>query len=212
MWINIPLHDTNISVKKDSAGQVYLVTARNFMLAYEAQYHKKVPKNVYRALSLFIGEDSESKSILDATDISVDGVKVRKQAYDQNYRLVFEVIRNYDVKMADALLEWIRTQIASIGELCFSAGAVKDREKWANVLWYKNLVDAEGQGLDFLVPIKRIITALQKNGNNNIVERGPKNAGSTIQVPFGHIQYHLKQLEFYQQLKKIKLLLEKTLV
>ena len=32
--------------------------------------------------------------MLDATDISVDGEKVRGVAYDQNYRLVFEVIRN----------------------------------------------------------------------------------------------------------------------
>ena len=84
---------------------------------------------------------------------------------------------------------------------------MSDRDKWANVLWYKNLVDADGQGLDFLVPINRIVSALVKNGNRNVVERGPKNGGSTIQLPFGHLQYHLKQLEFYQQLEKILSLL-----
>ena len=46
-----------------------------------------------------------------------------------------------------------------------------------------------------------------KNGDKNVVERGPKNCGSTILLPFGHLQYHLKQLEFYQQLKKIQSLL-----
>ena len=46
--------------------------------------------------------------------------------------------------------------------------------------------------------------ALERNGENNTVDRGPKNAGSTIQLPFGHLQYHQKQLEFYQQLKKIQ--------
>ena len=105
------------------------------------------------------------------------------------------------------LLGWLKKQIASVCELCFSAGAVKDRDKWANVLWYKNLVDADGQGLDFLVPINRIVSALVKNGDRNVVERGPKNGGSTILLPFGHLQYHLKQLEFYQQLKKIQSLL-----
>ena len=145
--------------------------------------------------------------ILDATDISVDGEKVRGIAYDQNYRLVFEVIRNYDANMASMLLNWLKMQIASVCELCFSAGAVKDRDKWANILWYKNLVDADGQGLDFLVPINRIVSALAKNGESNVVERGPRNAGSTILLPFGHLQYHLKQLEFYQQLKKIQTLL-----
>lgn len=198
---------TNISIMKDSAGQIYLVTAKNFIAAYEAQYKTTVPDNVRRALALFIGEAPDSKSILDSTDISVDGEHTRKIAYEQNYRLVFEVIRSHDAKMAEALLDWLKTKISSICELCFSAGAVKDREKWANVLWYKNLVDADGQGLDFLVPISRILSALEKNGDRNVVERGPKNAGSTILLPFGHLQYHLKQLEFYQQLKKIKSLL-----
>ena len=148
--------------------------------------------------------------ILDVTDISVDGEKVRGIAYEQNYRLVFEVIRNYDAKMASMLLDWLKMQIAAVCEICFAAGAVKDREKWANVLWYKNLVDADGQGLDFLVPINRIVSALVKNGDKNVVERGPKNCGSTILLPFGHLQYHLKQLEFYQQLKKIQWLLDKV--
>lgn len=198
---------TNISLKKDTAGQVYLVTVRNFVAVYEAQYNVTVPDKVRRALALFIGEAEDSKAILDATDLSVDGEKVRSIAYEQNHRLVFEVIRNYDANMASMLLDWLKKQIASVCELCFSAGAVKDRDKWANVLWYKNLVDADGQGLDFLVPISRVVSALVKNGDKNIVERGPKNAGSTIQLPFGHLQYHLKQLEFYQQLKKIQSLL-----
>ena len=199
---------TNISLKKDVAGQVYLVTARNFVAVYEAQYNVTVPDEVRRALALFIGEAEDSKAILDATDISVDGKWVRNEIeYKQNCRLVFEVIRSYDEKMASMLLDWLKKQIASVCELCFAAGAVKDRDKWANVLWYKNLVDADGQGLDFLVPINRIVLALAKNRDKNIVERGPKNCGSTIQLPFGHLQYHLKQLEFYQHLKKIQSLL-----
>ena len=186
---------------------MYLVTARNFVAVYEAQYNVTVPDKVRRALALFIGEAEDSRAILDATDISVDSEKVRGIAYEQNYRLVFEVIRNYDATMASMLLDWLKKQIASVCELCFSAGAVRDRDKWAKVLWYKNLVDADGQGLNFLVPINRIVSALVKNGNRNVVERGPKNGGSTIQLPFGHLQYHLKQLEFYQQLKKIQSLL-----
>ena len=183
------------------------MTARNFVAVYEAQYRVSVPEKVRRALALFIGEAEDSKTILDSTDISVDGEKVRGIAYEQNYRLVFEVIRNYDAKMASMLLDWLKKQIASVCELRFSADAVRDRDKWAKVLWYKNLVDADGQGLNFLVPINRIVSALVKNGNRNVVERGPRNGGSTIQLPFGHLQYHLNQLEFYQQLKKIQSLL-----
>ena len=65
--------------------------------------------------------------------------------------------------------------------------------------------DAAGQV--YLVPINRIVVALVKNGDKNVVERGPRNCGSTILLPFGHLQYHQKQLEFYQQLKKIEALL-----
>jgi hypothetical protein len=197
---------TNISVKKSPLGQAYLVKASIFADVYEAQYGVSVPEKVRRALELFVGEACDSKAILDATDISVDGARARKLANEKNFRLMFEVIRNYDAAMARQLLEWLKAEIVKICELTFSAGAVKDREQWAHVLWYKNLVDADGQGLDYLVPIKRIMEALEKNGEKNIVERGPQNAGSTIQLPFGHLQYHQGQLEFYQHLKRIQAL------
>ena len=126
---------------------------------------------------------------------------------EQYSRIVFWLRKKRHSDLNMNFLDWLKMQISSVCELCFSAGAVKDRDKWANVLWYKNLVDADGQGLDFLVPINRIVSALAKNGDKNVVERGPKNCGSTILLPFGHLQYHLKQLEFYQQLKKIQSLL-----
>lgn len=84
---------------------MYLVRARNFVAVYEAQYNVTVPDKVRRALALFIGEAEDSRAILDATDISVDSEKVRGIAYEQNYRLVFEVIRNYDATMASMLLD-----------------------------------------------------------------------------------------------------------
>lgn len=198
---------TNISIKKRASGQVYLVSAKNFVAAYEAQYQTKVPEKVQRALQLFIGEAADSKALLDATDISIDGPKVRSLAYEQNYRLMFEVISAYDPDMANKLLTWLKEKIVTVCEICFSAGAVKDKDKWAHILWYKNLVDAEGQGLDYLISIKQIMEALELNKENNRIERGPCSAGSTIQLPFGHLQYHQRKLEFYQQLKKIQKLL-----
>lgn len=101
----------NISLKKDAAEQGYLVTARKSVAVYEAQYKVTVPDKVRRALALFIGEAEDSKAILDATDISVDGEKVRSIAYEQNYRLVFEVIRNYDENMASMLLGWLKIRL-----------------------------------------------------------------------------------------------------
>ena len=195
---------TNISIKMAASGQVYLVTAKNFIAVYEAQYKVLVPSRVRRALSFFVGEDPESRAILEATDISVDGDEARKIAIESNFRLMFKVIQNYDPKMAQDFLSFLREKIDKVFELSFAAGAVKDRSLWSDVLWYKNLVNPDGMGLDYMVPIAVVKSALQRKGDKTVVEPGPKNAGSTIHLPFGHLQYHLKQLEFYQKLKKIQ--------
>lgn len=200
---------TNISIKKAASGQAYLVTAHNFVAVYEAQYHMIVPSRVKRALAFFIGEDPESRSILEATDLSVDGKKARKVAISSNYRLMFNVIKNFDPFMADALIGFLKEKIDNVFELSFAAGAVKDRNLWSEILWYKNLVDPDGMGLDYMIPLAVVKAALRRNAELNIVEPGPQNAGSTIHLPFGHLQYHKKQLEFYQKLVKIQLLVSR---
>ncbi len=198
---------TNISIKKNAGGQVYLVTVKNFVEAYEKQYGKSVPQNVKRALELFIGEASDSKAILDEHIDKIVPPIDKKLAYEQNYRLFFDVLLKYNKAMAEELLQWLKDNIASIFELCFSAGAVKNPTKWARIIWYKNLVDTEGQGLDYMISIECIKHALEMNGINNTVVKGPKNAGTTLWLPFGHLQYLGKKLEFYQELKKIQKLL-----
>lgn len=78
--------------------------------------------------------------------------------------------------------------------------------KMSDILWYKNLVDTNGMGLDYLISIPVVKAAIQRKLNELVVESG-RQAGSTIQLPFGHLQYHRKQLEFYQRLAKIQALL-----
>ncbi len=198
---------TNISVKKSVSGQAYLVSAKNFVSVYEAQYKVIVPEKVVRALELFIGEACDSKDILERTNIQIDGVAVRKLEHEQNHRLVYDVIYAYDSNIATELLKWLKKEIVSVFEISFSAGAVADKKYWSNILWYKNLVDQDCEGIDYMIPMTKIMDALRKRGERNIVERGPKNGGSTISLPFGHLQYHLKQLEFYHKMKKIQDLL-----
>ena len=72
---------TSISLKKDAAGQVY---------------HATVPEKVRRALALFIGETVDSRKILEATDISIDGAAARRIACEQNYSLVFEPVLRFN--------------------------------------------------------------------------------------------------------------------
>lgn len=117
---------------------------------------------------------------------------------------MFNVIKNYDNRLAEGLLAFLKDKIENVFELSFVAGAVKDKSLWSHVLWYKNLVDSNGRGLDYMVPMKEVMAALMRKHDTNIVKPGPQNAGSTIHLPFGHLQYHKKQLEFYQRLKKIQ--------
>ena len=160
-----------------------------------------------RALKLFVGEASDTREVFESAESAVDK-RTGQLAAEQNHRLVFDMLASYDQGMAHRLLAWLKGHIAQVFELCFAAGAVKERENWSNVLWYKNVVDQEGNGLDDLVDINRVRRALVEKGNGNLVEKGPQNGGSTIQLPFGHVQYHLGQLEFYQKMKKIRTLSE----
>jgi len=167
-----------------------------------------VPDPVRRALAFFTGENPESRRVLEATDVAVDGERARRVAVESNYRLTFDVLRNHDAAMADGMLEFLRDNMDRVFELSFAAGAVKDRALWSDVLWYKNLVDSEGMGLDYLVAISSVKAALARKRGTLEVRPGPQNAGSTIHLPFGHLQYHLGQLEFYQSLQKIRELSE----
>ena len=115
---------------------------------------------------------------------------------------------NNGLIMHGSLQNTIHDEIVTVFEIGFAAGAVADRTHWSDVLWYKNLVDQGGDGLDYMVSIKDVMRALEQNGDSNVVCKGPKNGGSTLQLPFGHLQYHLRQLEFYQQMKKIQTLLD----
>lgn len=198
---------TNVSIKKCAAGQVYLVLASTFVKVYEAQFGVKVSDAVRRALMFFTGEDAESESILNKTKLSVDGEKFRNEAHEQNHRLRFSVIRDYDPKMAAALLAFLRDNLDKVFDLCFAAGAVKDRSQWSDMLWYKNLVDAKGAGFDYLIPLSRIRSAIRRKKRSLVVQPSEKSAGSTIHLPFGHLQYHQKKLEFYQELPRIRELL-----
>lgn len=200
---------TGISIKMCDAGQVYLVKASNFIQVFEKQYKTTIPDNVKKALQLFVGEAIESKAILKKmSDEGCFDKKVFDLATHQNLRLMFKMIEKHDSVMANELLSWLRDQIDKVGELCFAAGAVDDKEVWADVLWYKNLVDVKLSGLDFLVRIDEITEALSKQKARDLVVVGPQNHGSTILLPFGHLQYHQKQLQFHQALKKIQALLE----
>ena len=68
-------------------------------------------------------------------------------------------------------------------DICFARGLASKREDWAQIVWYVNLVGESALDQMFYLPdLREIIppTAFY----------GAKNCGSTIQLPFGFVQWH----------------------
>ena len=165
----------NVSIKKDTGGQVFLIGIDRFIDGFELQYNKKIPENVKRAISLYFG------SAKDTIDI-IENFGVEKDLEKRKHRLVAETLMAYDSRLSKALLNWVNNNMYELFDFCFARGLAKNEEDWAQIVWYKNLVGENSfDTLLYLPDMKQI----PKNA-----EYGTRNGGSTIQLPFGFVQWH----------------------
>ena len=200
---------TNVSVKMDENGQVHLTTPERFVAAWGATFGTNVPPRVAKALGLFFGTDPDAARILEETPIEIDGERVRALERSHNGALCFDVLAHHDAAMAEELLAWLRDNRRALVELCFSRGYAADPDEWAQWLWYCDLVHP-GRGPDRLIRISDLadaVAALTDEELRNLIRPGPKNGGTTILLPFGHLQYLHGKAEFYQSRAKIERLL-----
>lgn len=185
----------NISIKKSCAGQVFLITVERFILGFEKQYHTEIPQQVKRAISLFWG------SADDAADLLQQYARVEQKYQTKRHRLVKDTIDNYDPALSAALLNWFQNNIVEIFDFCFVRGLARCPEDLADVIWYKNLLpnEEDGNTMFKLDEIKKKIW-----NNRNLVVYGTRTGGSTIQLPFGFVQWHLHQMQFHHNLKSLQ--------
>ena len=205
---------TNVSVKMDENAQVHLTTPERFAAAWAATFGTNVPPRVAKALGLFFGTDPDAIRILDETPIEVDGESVRALERSHNGALCFNVLAHHDATMAEELLDWLRDNRRALADLCFSRGYAADPDEWAQWLWYRDLVRPERR-LDRLIRIADIadaVEALTDEELRELVRPGPKNGGTTILLPFGHLQYLHGCMEFYQSRAKIERLLARQIM
>lgn len=119
-------------------------------------------------------------------------------------RLVHTTLAEYDKKIDGDLLKWFRDNIVNIFEFCFVKGLAKNSSDWADIIWYINLVD-EDSFTDMMITMKSISSYLKNGG----VEYGKRGGGTTIQLPFGFVQWHdpakkgNKCLQFHHDLEKL---------
>ena len=55
----------NVSIKKSTGGQVYLISVDRFIHGFKKQYNTTIPENVKLAISLFWGSNEDTSSIVE---------------------------------------------------------------------------------------------------------------------------------------------------
>ena len=169
----------NFSIKKSLAGQVFLITIDHFILGFEKQFNVTIPNDVKTAIELFWGSHESVPDIIQSVGTSPE-YELRK------HRLTACTLKEYDAKLYDSLLNWFKDNVGLLADFCFSKGLVSDERLWADYVWYINKV-GENE-VDRIIPIKEIISACEEN--KDLVCYGTMNNGTTIQLPFGFVQWH----------------------
>lgn len=193
----------NISIKKSLAGQVYFVRAGLFIDTFEKQFNTQIPDDVCRAIKLFWA----------AADDAVDIIKeYGDKTVNKNYELQLRhkslnatTLKAYNERLYNVLLQWFSDNAYELAKLSFSMGAVYDRKEWSDFVWYINLLGENKTDDIFL--IEDICNAVEKAAKNETFY-GSLYGGTTIQLPFGFVQWHQGRLQFRHSYEKLKGLLK----
>lgn len=190
--------DINISIKKSLGGQVYFVRAGLFIKVFEKQFHKSIPSDVQRAIKLFWAAADDASAIIEQY-----GNKSDANSYDLQVRhksLNAITLMSYDVNLYNALLNWFKDNIYELTKLSFTMGAARDEDEWSDYVWYINLLGEND--VDEVFYIEDICQAAVKVSNSETFY-GDINGGTTIQLPFGFVQWHQSQLQFHHSYDKV---------
>ena len=117
-------------------------------------------------------------------------------------------LKNYDENLYYDLLNWFTDNAYEITKLSFSMGAVLDKSEWSDFVWYINLLGENN--IDDIFFIEDICNAAQAAAHEETYYSS-SNGGTTIQLPFGFVQWHQGQMQFHHNYDKlIKLISKKT--
>lgn len=194
----------NVSIKKSTSGQVYLVRAGLFISTFEQQFNTKIPDSVQRAINLFWANADDAIEIIEKyADMS------NKTIFDRQIRhrsLNATTLKKYDENLYFDLLNWFKEHSHELAKLSFSMGAVEDCSEWSKYIWYINLLGEND--IDDIFSIEEICDAVKKVASKETYY-GSTNGGTTIQLPFGFVQWHQKQLQFHHNYDKLCSILKK---
>ena len=194
-----------VSLKKSSGGQVWLVSVPRFISAMEFYLGKVLDKNVAKGISLFIGGTNLSKFKRDYDRaLTVSQKKTPTIATQELHqsRLVGSTIQSNFPDVWSETIEFFNNNIGLITRLSFAQGLSKSPDDVADVIVYNNADPKPA-----LFSITSIIAKAEKQVKAIPIAYGPRNGGSTIQLPTGFLQMHHPDtenlLQFHHDFKKI---------
>jgi len=188
----------NYSLKKSLNGQVHMNKVSIFINGYEKIF-ENIPLDVKNGLSYVFGGNLNVCSVLNDERYIHSDEKIRETELRRK-TLCLDTLKKYNIEIYNDMMKWIKDNISNIAEIVFKRGWVVSKDNFADVIWYKNLVD-DGQNVDKMFNIDDVI---EKCGNHkDKVTPGTKNGGTTINLPFGHLQYHQGGLQFHHSYEKI---------
>tara|TARA_Y100000748_G_scaffold300343_1_gene298666 strand:- start:1137 stop:1979 length:843 start_codon:yes stop_codon:yes gene_type:complete len=189
------------SIKKSRGGQVYLISIPRFIYGIKKQFNLDLNASELKAIKLFFGEDGEEvNKIIKSKKTMMINEKIK--SYERRkLRLTIKSIESYDEGLAKSLLNFFRKNCREIFLFCFSRGLAIEESDWAEYLWYINTIkDDNDAKLNKIFEIKRLASNIK---NSDDLEFGTRNGGTTIQLPFGFVQWHQGQIQFHHNYKKI---------
>lgn len=194
----------NVSIKKSLGGQVYFVRAGLFIDTFEKQFRTRIPVDVQRAINLFWAAADDGVEIIQRY-----GDRSNAKNYDLQIKhksLNATTLKAYDEELYNALLNWFADNAYELAKFSFSIGAVRDRDEWSDFVWYINLLNENDT--DEIFFIEDICEAVQAVAYKETYY-GSSYGGTTIQLPFGFVQWHQGQLQFHHDYYKLCRLLKK---
>lgn len=186
-----------VSLKKSLSGQVFLISVDRFIQGFEAAYDE-IPDIVKQGIKLFWGGHPDIIKIANKIHGQYIDYELRKK------RLVHDTIAKYNQDIDSSLINWFRGNVMKIFEFCFTKGLASEPKDWAHIIWYKNMVDP-----DVCVDTFFTLDSIQSKISTEEIVYGTQNGGSTIQLPFGFVQWHdpgnkgNHNLQFHHQYNKL---------
>lgn len=190
-----------LSVKKSEKGQVHLNKVHSFIDGYE-QMFETIPDIVKESLLFLFSGHKNTLSILNDPNYYN---RLTNNLEKNHETLTIDTMNKYNPELSKELLQWFKSNIANVTKIVFKTGWAEDTDEWCDFIYYKNIVNKIDY-IDDIIDINKLIENCNKQVDE--IKFGVENGGTTINLPFGSVQYHLGGLQFHHNRKKIMKLIE----